>query len=107
MTPGLSLQRTGSVARKELLHIIRDPMTLFFSLFVPIVEMFMLGYAIDTNVRHVRTPVFDQERTQESRVLLQSFQISEDFTIVREVFTDQELSQTIIAGQARVGIKIP
>jgi ABC-2 type transport system permease protein len=103
----LSLQRTVSVARKELLHIIRDPMTLFFSLFVPIVEMFMLGYAIDTNVRHVRTVVFDQARTQESRVLLESFENSEDFTIVREVFTDQELSQAIVAGQARVGIKIP
>jgi ABC-2 type transport system permease protein len=102
-----SLQRTTSVARKELLHIIRDPMTLFFSLFVPIVEMFMLGYAIDTNVRHVHTVVFDQARTQESRTLLKSFENSEDFTIIREVFTDQDLSQAIVAGQARVGIKIP
>jgi ABC-2 type transport system permease protein len=107
MLAALSLQRTVSVARKELLHIIRDPMTLFFSLFVPIVEMFMLGYAIDTNVRHVRTVVFDQARTQESRILLQSFENSQDFTIVREVFTDEELSQAIVAGQARVGIKIP
>jgi ABC-2 type transport system permease protein len=95
------------VARKELLHIIRDPMTLFFSLFVPIVEMFMLGYAIDTNVRHVRTVVFDQAQTQESRILLRSFENSEDFTIVRYVFTDNELTEAIVAGQARVGIKIP
>jgi ABC-2 type transport system permease protein len=96
-----------SVARKELLHIIRDPMTLFFSLFIPIVEMFMLGYAIDTNVRHVRTVVFDQARTQESRTLLKSFENSEDFTIVGQVFTDAELSGAIVAGRARVGIKIP
>src|SRR2546425_9785309 len=92
MSTGSSLQRTASVARKELLHIVRDPMTLFFSLFVPIVEMFMLGYAIDTNVRHVRTVVIDLARTQESRTLLKSFENSEDFTIVREVFTDRELS---------------
>src|SRR6516164_5381507 len=102
-----SIQRTLSVARKELLHIIRDPMTLFFSLFVPILEMFMLGYAIDTNVRHVRTVVFDQARTQESRNLLLSFVNSEDFTIVRQVFTDEELNRAIVAGEARVGIKIP
>ena len=43
------------MARKELIRILRDPMTLFFTLVIPIVELFVLGYAIDTNVRHVRT----------------------------------------------------
>ena len=51
---GSSLLRTFSVARKELLHILRDPQTLFFTIFVPVMELFMLGYAIDTNVRDVR-----------------------------------------------------
>jgi ABC-2 type transport system permease protein len=101
------LQRMFSVARKEFLHIIRDPMTLFFTLFIPIVEMFMLGYAIDTNVRRVRTVVYDQARTQESRNLLQSFTNSDDFKVVKEVFTDEDLNHEIIAGKARVGIKIP
>jgi ABC-2 type transport system permease protein len=95
------------VARKELLHILRDPMTLFFTLFVPIVELFMLGYAIDTNVRHVRTVILDQAGTQESRTLLAHFENSEDFTIVSRVFSDEEMSQAIVAGKARVGIKIP
>ena len=49
-----SYQRLFSVARKELIHIVRDSMTLFFTLFLPVMQMFMLGYAIDTNVRHVR-----------------------------------------------------
>ncbi len=40
----------------------------------------MLGYAIDTNVRHVRTVVFDEARTQESRTLLRRFENSEDFS---------------------------
>jgi ABC-2 type transport system permease protein len=69
--------------------------------------MFMLGYAIDTNVRHVRTVVFDQARTQESRELLRSFTNSEDFSIVEEVFSDEALSEAIIAGRCRVGIKVP
>jgi ABC-2 type transport system permease protein len=104
---GFSLQRAVSVARKEFLHIIRDPTTLFFSLFVPIVELFMLGYAIDTNVRHVPTVVFDQARTQESRLLIRGFVNSEDFTVVEEVFTDAALSESIVAGRTHVGIKIP
>src|SRR5262249_35282661 len=75
--------------------------------FIPICEMFMLGYAIDTNVRHVRTVILDQARTQESRTLLQRFESSEDFLIVKEVFTDEDLSQAIVAGKARVGVKVP
>src|SRR2546428_11545781 len=107
MSIPLSWQRLTSVARKEFLHIIRDPMTLFFTLVIPIVELFMLGYAIDTNVRHVRTVVYDQARTQESWRLLERFKNSEDFKIVREVQSDVELSRAIVAGEARVGIKIP
>jgi ABC-2 type transport system permease protein len=107
MSRSRSLQRTVSVARKEVLHIIRDPMTLFFSLFVPIVEMFLLGYAIDTNVRHIRTVVLDQARTQETRQLLQSFVNTSDFRIIRYVWSDRELSEAVISGEARVGIKIP
>ena len=80
-----SWQRLHSVARKELLHILRDPMTLFFTLFIPVVELFMLGYAIDTNVRNIPTVVLDQAKTQESRILLQRFINTDDFLIVREV----------------------
>ncbi|MCS7047101.1 MAG: ABC transporter permease [Gemmataceae bacterium] len=102
-----SLQRTLSVARKEALHILRDPATLFFALFIPVLELFMLGYAIDTNVRNVRTVILDQCRTQESRRLLRAFENSQDFKIVAQVWSDEELSRTIVAGKARVGIKIP
>src|SRR3974390_3365242 len=102
-----SPQRMFSVARKESLHIIRDPATLFFALFIPVLELFMLGYAIDTNIRHVRTVVADFAGTQESRQLLQKFENSQDFTIVARVYSEAELSQTIVAGKARVGIVIP
>jgi ABC-2 type transport system permease protein len=95
------------VARKELIHILRDPMTLLFTLIIPIFELFLLGYAIDTNVRHVRTVIFDQAGTQESRQLLQRFENSDDFTIVARVFSDEEMYHAIVAGDAHVGIKIP
>jgi ABC-2 type transport system permease protein len=102
-----SFQRLFSVARKEVIHILRDPMTLFFTVVIPILELFMLGYAIDTNVRHVRTVILDQAGTQESRQLLQKFENSDDFTIVARVFSDEELYRAIVAGTAHVGVKIP
>src|SRR3954466_11715665 len=103
----LSFRRTASVARKELLHLLRDRSTLFFALFIPVLELFMLGYAIDTNVRHIRTAVFDQARTQESRQLLRMFETSEDFDFVEEVYREADLHEAIVDGRVRVGIMIP
>jgi len=107
VNPGSGAKRLGAVARKEVLHIVRDPTTLFFAVFLPVLELFLLGYAIDTNVRHVRTVVFDEARTQESRALLLRFTNSEDFRVVGEVFTDRELALALVSGRARVGIKVP
>src|SRR3954454_6456982 len=107
MAQSFSIQRTVSVARKEFLHLLRDPATLFFALFIPVLELFMLGYAIDTNVRHVRTVVLDQARTQESRQLLQMFENSEDFDVVEIVYREADLTEAIVDGRARVGVMIP
>src|ERR1700746_1985046 len=107
MNNPFSFQRTYAVARKEFLYIIRDPATLFFALFIPVLELFMLGYAIDTNIRNVRTIVADFAGTQESRMLLQKFENSHDFKIVAVVYSEREMSRAIVAGEARVGIIIP
>src|SRR5688572_16941232 len=102
-----SLRRTVSVARKEFLHMLRDPGTLFFALAIPVIELFMLGYAIDTNVRHIRTVVYDASQTQQSRALLRAFENSDDFDVVELVYRDDQLHQRIVAGKAQVAIKIP
>lgn len=102
-----ALRRTTSVARKEFLHMLRDTGTLFFALAIPVMELFMLGYAIDTNVRHIRTVVYDACQTQESRALLRAFETTDDFDVVEMVYRDDELSQRIVAGTAHVAIKIP
>jgi ABC-2 type transport system permease protein len=105
LSPGA--RRTLSVARKELLHILRDRQTLMMTLFFPVVELMMLGYAIDTNVRNIPTVVLDQAHTQESRELLRRFENSDDFKVVAVVHSDYELSEAIVAGRARVAIKVP
>ncbi len=102
-----SLQRTMSVARKEFLHIIRDSGTLFFALFIPVLELFMLGYAIDTNVRNIRTVVCDWANTKDSEKLLRGFENSRSFRVVAMVHSEQEVNDWIVAGKARVGIIIP
>lgn len=107
MTARFSWQRLLSVTRKEIIHILRDRQTLLMTLFFPILELVMLGYAIDTNVRNINTVVLDQARTQESRALLRQFENSDDFNIVAVVHSDAEVQDWIVRGKARVGIKIP
>jgi ABC-2 type transport system permease protein len=85
----------------------RDRSTLFFALFIPVLELFMLGYAIDTNVRHIRTIILDQANTQESRALLRAFETSDDFDIVEIARKESDLTAAIIDGRARVAIMIP
>lgn len=103
----LSIQRMASIGRKELLHVCRDPMMLFFTLFLPVVELFMLGYAIDTNVRNVKTVIYDQCGTQESRTLIRRFENSHTLKVIGSVYTDAELTQALVSARAHVAIKIP
>src|SRR5438045_9570815 len=107
MLADFSTQRTYAIARKEFLHIIRDPATLFFAFFIPVLELFMLGYAIDTNVRFISTVVLNQCQTEESKRLIRSFENSKDFRVVKQVTTEQEMNWMIRAGKAKVAIQIP
>src|SRR6266850_5400601 len=95
----------GAVFYKETLHVRRDFGTLFFSLIIPLLQMLLLGYGIDTNIRQINTVVFNADGRRESRELLDRLKNSDTFHLVRYVDNDKDLNDAIIAGRARVGIK--
>src|SRR6195256_4763646 len=97
----------GAVFYKEVLHVRRDPATLFFSLVIPLLQMVVLGFGIDTNIRQVNTVGFNAGGRRESREPIDRLKNSDTFHIIRYVSNDQDLNDAIIAGKARVGIKIP
>ena len=97
----------SAVFYKESLHIRRDFSTLFFSLIIPILQMFLLGYAIDTNVRQINAVIYNADGRRESRELLDRLKNSDTFHLVRYVNNDRDLNDAIISGQCRVGVKIP
>ncbi len=96
-----------AVFYKEALHVRRDFGTLFFSLIIPLLQMFLLGFGIDTNIRQINTVVYNADGHRESRELLDRLRNSDTFNLVRFVNTDHELTDAIISGKCRVGIKIP
>ncbi len=97
----------GAVFYKETLHVRRDAGTLFFSLTMPLLQMFLLGFGIDTNIRHIPTVVYNADGRRESRELIDQLKNSDTFYIMRYVQSDHDMNDLIVAGKARVGIKIP
>src|SRR5208282_402940 len=97
----------GAVFYKEVLHVRRDAGTLFFSLTMPLLQLFLLGFGIDTNIRQINTVVYNADGRRESRELIDRLKNSDTFHVIRYVENDHDLNDMIIAGKTRVGIKIP
>ena len=96
-----------SIIYKETRHIIRDPKTLFLMLLVPAVQLTIFGFAIDMDVKHIPTIVFDLDGRAESRALIDSFENSGYFRIDEYAQSDEAVNAAIVRGDVQVGIKIP
>jgi len=94
------------VLKKEALQMARDRGTLRFALLIPAFQLLLFGL-IDMNVKHVRTVVFDQSRTAQSRDLLNDFVNTSYFDIVAYAPSRAALRDFIVAGRASVGVEIP
>ena len=99
--------RLLSVIRKEFIQIFRDPRTLGLILVMPIVQLFLLGYAATTDVKNVPIAVLDQSRTPESRALLDAFRAADYFRIDYEVRSEEEIQILIERGDIRAALVIP
>jgi len=94
------------VLKKEAVQMIRDRGTLRFALLIPAFQLALFGL-IDTNVKQVRTVVFDQSRTEQSRELVNDFVNTSYFDVVAYAPSRAALSEFLVAGRASVGIEIP
>ena len=97
----------GAILFKEFIVVWRDPMTLFFMFFPPLIEMIAFGYALDTDVKHMAMVVYNEDRTVESRQLIDRFVNTETFRVVGEVQSVDQLASEIRKGRAYVGLQIP
>jgi ABC-type multidrug transport system permease subunit len=96
----------SAIIYKELIQVRRDPATAFVFV-IPVIQLLMFGYALDMEVRYIPTVVYDLDQRAASRELLWKFQTTRYFDVVRKAATREELHDTIVAGQAQVGIIIP
>jgi ABC-2 type transport system permease protein len=97
----------GAILFKEFIVVWRDPIALFFMFFPPLVQIIAFGFALDLDVKHMPTALLNQDRTFESRQLVDEFVNTQTFRIVKEVHSIAELAETIRRGDAYLGIEIP
>lgn len=92
---------------KEFISVLRDPLTLFFMLFPPLVEMIAFGYALDNDVKHMAMVVLNEDRTVESCQFIERFVNTETFRVVGQVENAEQMASEIRKGHAYVGLQIP
>jgi ABC-2 type transport system permease protein len=97
----------GAILFKEFIVVWRDPMTLFFMFFPPLIEMIAFGYALDNDVKHMALLILNEDRTVQSRQLIDRFVNTETFRVVGEVHSFDELKSEMRKGRAYAGIDIP
>lgn len=100
------MRRFLAVALKELRQLRRDRMTLMMMAGLPVMQLLLFGYAINTDVRHIPTVIYDQDHSAESRDLVQRLTITGFYDVVGSVSDYGEISRAMRSGRAKVGIVI-
>lgn len=103
----MSVRRTLAVARKEGLHILRDPRSLAMALAVPLVMLLMFGYALSLDVDRVPTLIYDLDHSPESRALAELFRGSRYFHILGEARDYAAIQDAIDRNRALAAVVIP
>jgi drug efflux transport system permease protein len=101
------MPRFWPIFHKEFIQMRRDRLTLAIMTVLPVVQLLLFGYAIQTDVRHLPTVVLDQSRTPDSRDLIAAFENTGNFRIIAHVDGRPSLDRAIDRGDAQAGIIVP
>jgi ABC-2 type transport system permease protein len=99
--------RLLGIIAKEFIHLKRDMFALVLALGVPVAMLFIFGWAINTDVKHVPTAVFEQSGGAEARSFLEAMGNTQYFDVRYWVASHRELARLIDQGTAKVGVVIP
>ena len=74
---------------------------------MPLIYLLLFGYAVNTNVDHLSTAVWDQSKSKLSRELISSFQVTAYFDVNYYVFSYNDLQNLMDNGKIKTGLVIP
>lgn len=103
----LGVQRTLVIAWKELVQLRRDRLTFAMMLMLPVVQLLLFGYAINTDVRHIPTVVLDDDRSAASRDFVRRLEATGFYDVRGNVTSYEEIDRLLLSGEARVALVVP
>ena len=101
------MKRMWTIARKEFIHIIRDPRTLALAIFMPVMLLLLLGYAVATDIEDLPLAVADQSKTDISREFVDKYEVSGYFLATHYVDSEKDILELMDRGKVKAGILIP
>jgi ABC-2 type transport system permease protein len=102
-----SISRILAVFSKELAQLRRDRMTFGMVVMIPLIQLILFGYAINTNVRDIPIAVVDQSQTGISRILVQMVEATRVVTVTERLTTPEEAEEAIRSARVRAAFILP
>ena len=100
-------RRVGAMVLKEFLQLRRDRITFATMITIPLLQLVLFGYAINTTPRDLPTAVLVQETSDVGRSILAALQNTKYFKLVREAHNVAELDRLLAAGEVLFAVEIP
>ncbi|MBZ0097326.1 MAG: ABC transporter permease [Sulfuricella sp.] len=91
---------------KEFIQVLRDPRMKALIFVMPVIQLIMFGYAVTTDVDHIKTAVCDLDKSPQSRALIERFTASGYFTVVDNTNNPERLGELLDRGKVTIGIQI-
>jgi ABC-2 type transport system permease protein len=100
-------RRCYAMVVKEFIQLRRDRVSFAMIVMIPIMQLLLFGYAINTTPRHLPTAVLLQEDSDLGRSILKALENTSYFHFVREVHDVKEFDDLLLSGQVLFGVEIP
>ena len=103
----MNWRRTRAVARKECLHVLRDPRSLLIAAALPALLLLLFGYALSLDVDRIPTLIYDSDQTSHSRELIARFEGSRFFEVLGSTDNYATIEHRIDRGECLLAVVIP
>lgn len=99
--------RLWAYSRREMIELLRDPIRMIFALVGPVVLMIAFGFGISLDIEDIEFAAFDQDKTPESRGLIENFSSSPYFIQKQDLLSSSEVDEQLKSGDVQLVIEIP
>lgn len=102
-----SLNRLWAMIRKEFVQMRRDRITFAMMIMIPLMQLILFGYAINSDPKHLPTAVISADHGPYSRTLLQAMKSSKYFDFVAQYRTEEEGKRALALGDVQFVVNVP